>query len=146
MKATYLNDALSTLRIAEPDLRVLELGLSGVLELVDAAQTKPDWNNAYAALVGVVSSVSPIAFPKAHANYVARLKYLQPRLKAADSVVPGMTIHQAKGREWGIVACRLTETEASHLAAGLTSANEKHRQLYVACTRARDRTRRLVLG
>jgi DNA helicase-2/ATP-dependent DNA helicase PcrA len=132
--------------MAEAGLQDLEHGLSSVLELVDAAQTRAQWNSAYAALVGVVGSVSPVRFPKVHANYVARLKLLQPRLKAAESVIPGMTIHQAKGREWGSVACRLTETEAAHLADGLMRTNEKHRQLYVACTRARDQTFRLIVG
>jgi DNA helicase-2/ATP-dependent DNA helicase PcrA len=144
MKATYLADALSTLRIDEAELPSLEPGLTGVLELVDAANDRAQWNGAYDALVGVVSRVSHVGFPNAHANYTKRLKLLQPRLRAEGRVIPGMTIHQAKGREWDVVACRLSDTELMHLANGLSTANEKHRQLYVACTRARDLTLQLV--
>ncbi|RFZ59183.1 RecBCD enzyme subunit RecB [Mycobacterium marinum] len=145
LRATYLGDALSTLGMVESQLQELEYGLSGVLELVEAADTRDEWRAAYGELASVVGSVTAVSFPRVHANYVARLKLLQPRLRAAGQVVPGMTIHQAKGREWDVVACRLTDVEGAHLARGLTSASEKHRQLYVSCTRARFATRRLIV-
>ncbi|ORW86909.1 hypothetical protein AWB92_24805 [Mycobacterium sp. IEC1808] len=146
IKATYLSDALSTLGVAEDDLQHLEYGLAGVLEMVEAAGNKDDWNHAYRALVSVIEPASRVTFPKVHANYTARLKLLQPRIRAAGQAIPGMTVHQAKGREWDVVACRFTDSEVEHLARGLTNANEKHRQLYVACTRARYATRRLVVA
>lgn len=144
-KATYLNDALSTLGVDDTILKPLEPGLTGVLELVEAAEGKNHWRDAYDAMVGVLGGVCSVGFPKVHANYLARLKLLQPRLRSEGNVVPGMTIHQAKGREWDNVACRFTDSEVAALAGGLTSANEKHRQLYVACTRARFSTRRLIV-
>lgn len=136
-KATYLDDALSTLGIDDSVLRALEPGLTGVLELIEAADGKEDWRTAYDAMVGVLAGVCTVTFPKVHANYIARLKLLQPRLRSEGRVIAGMTIHQAKGREWDNVACRLTDAEVAALATGLTRASEKHRQLYVACTRAR---------
>lgn len=68
---------------------------------------------------------------------VDRLAALAARLHSARSLVPGMTIHQAKGREWDNVGVRLSATEVGHLATGLDSDVETHRLLYVALTRAR---------
>jgi DNA helicase-2/ATP-dependent DNA helicase PcrA len=51
-----------------------------------------------------------------------------------------MTVHQAKGREWNLVGVALQDSHIEHLQRGLSSAESLHRQLYVACTRARDRT------
>jgi DNA helicase II / ATP-dependent DNA helicase PcrA len=141
VEATYLADALTTLRIAdEGALRSLEPGLTSVLELVDNADKRAEWVAAYDALVDVVGELSLVNFPAAHANYLKRLKSLQTRLKSGKRVIPGMTIHQAKGREWDVVGCRLTSGEYAALASGLSNLNEKHRQLYVACTRARRQT------
>lgn len=49
----------------------------------------------------------------------------------------GMTIHQAKGREWDRVGVRLTDRERGRLAAGLDRDVESDRALFVALTRAR---------
>jgi DNA helicase-2/ATP-dependent DNA helicase PcrA len=65
-----------------------------------------------------------------------RLGALARRVRA-PRVVPGMTIHQAKGREWAHVGVRLTETEVRSLAGGLSQDIEGNRALYVALTRAR---------
>jgi DNA helicase-2/ATP-dependent DNA helicase PcrA len=59
------------------------------------------------------------------------------RCVRAPRVVPGMTIHQAKGREWNHVGVRLSDGEAQSLAGGLSQGIESHRALYVALTRAR---------
>jgi DNA helicase-2/ATP-dependent DNA helicase PcrA len=53
------------------------------------------------------------------------------------SLVPGMTCHQAKGCEWDRVGVRLEEADEEALRRGLNPANEAHRALYVALTRAR---------
>ena len=53
----------------------------------------------------------------------------------------GMTIHQAKGREWNHVGIRLDEGEVGLLAAGLDQSVEAGRRLYVALTRARHTLR-----
>ncbi len=52
--------------------------------------------------------------------------------------IPGMTIHQAKGREWNHVGIRLNSAELGFLKDGLDPTQESHRTLYVALTRARD--------
>jgi DNA helicase-2/ATP-dependent DNA helicase PcrA len=68
---------------------------------------------------------------------VDRFSDLAARLRSSRTLVPGMTIHQAKGREWDNVGVRLSDTEIGHLAGGLDPEVETHRALYVALTRAR---------
>lgn len=70
---------------------------------------------------------------------VDRLQQLAARLKSTK-LVPGLTIHQAKGREWDKVGVALTAPEQSRLAAGLSQASATDRALYVALTRAKRRT------
>lgn len=70
------------------------------------------------------------------AKRVARLVHLGRRLAVAQPV-PGLTIHQAKGREWPRVGVVLNPTEHARLASGLTKDSEVDRALYVALTRAR---------
>ncbi len=138
--ATYLADALTTLRIADPETpRQLEDALQ---EVIDTLRTpgKPALVAAYNQLVATVRTVSPRAFPAARANYTKRLDVLRSRLAYDGQLVPGMTTHQAKGREWDHVGVRLRDADAHRLNAGLTYSEEPHRQLYVACTRARIRT------
>ena len=65
---------------------------------------------------------------------------MRDRLAYSGQLIAGMTVHQAKGREWDYVGVRLSEEERATLAAGLRVDNERHRQLYVACTRARFST------
>ena len=52
-------------------------------------------------------------------------------------LIPGMTIHQAKGREWANVGVRLLPDEEHHVAAGLSQERPLDRALYVALTRAK---------
>jgi DNA helicase-2/ATP-dependent DNA helicase PcrA len=52
-------------------------------------------------------------------------------------LIPGMTIHQAKGREWASVGVHLVPDEVHHLAAGLSQERHSDRALYVALTRAK---------
>ncbi|MFJ8194116.1 ATP-binding domain-containing protein [Streptomyces sp. NPDC096094] len=59
---------------------------------------------------------------------------------AHERLVPGMTCHRAKGREWDRVEVRLEEADAAALHKGLDPADEAHRSLYVALTRARHRS------
>lgn len=57
--------------------------------------------------------------------------------------IPGMTIHQAKGKEWPAVGVRLKPAQVERLRIGLTETNPDDRALYVALTRA-SRSARLV--
>ncbi|TSB31564.1 3'-5' exonuclease [Streptomyces benahoarensis] len=66
----------------------------------------------------------------------AALANLRTRLEdAREGLVPGMTCHQAKGREWDRVGVRLKEADAAALRRGLDPTDEAHRALYVALTR-----------
>ena len=55
--------------------------------------------------------------------------------------MPGMTVHQAKGREWPVTGVRFTKSQIERLAGGLLEKNPDDRLLYVALTRARRAVR-----
>lgn len=73
----------------------------------------------------------------------AQLERLAARLVQA-AVVPGLTVFQAKGREWGRVGVVLSQSQITTLARGLQELDEEHCVLYVAITRARHACGRLV--
>lgn len=77
------------------------------------------------------------------ADRYARLVGIARRLDR-PKLTPGLTVHQAKGREWPQVGVALTNGEVQRLATGLSQANELDRTLYVALTRAKVGTTRLV--
>jgi DNA helicase-2/ATP-dependent DNA helicase PcrA len=138
--ATYLSDALATLGITDLDApRRLEFALQAVIEDL-ASGGKVALNTAYQSLVAAIGSESRREFPAVHWRYTQRLDDLRSRLSYSGQLIPGMTVHQAKGREWNRVGVRLSEEDRATLAAGLRVENERHRQLYVACTRARFST------
>jgi DNA helicase-2/ATP-dependent DNA helicase PcrA len=63
-------------------------------------------------------------------------------LRLSDrSCIPGMTIHQAKGREWNAVGVRLKQVQVERLNRGLSEASSDDRAIYVALTRARQTVR-----
>ncbi len=66
-----------------------------------------------------------------------RLQALALRLKQVKCI-PGMTIHQAKGKEWRAVGVRLKQSQIARVQAGLSQNNPDDRALYVALTRARE--------
>lgn len=76
---------------------------------------------------------------------VASLVALSKRLQKS-ALVPGMSVHQAKGREWTSVAVYLLQGQRARLAAGLRDDRAGDRELYVALTRARRRVRALAFG
>lgn len=55
---------------------------------------------------------------------------------ARDQLMPGLTCHQAKSREWDTGGIRLEENDAAVLNKGLVPEDKEHRSLYVALTRA----------
>jgi len=55
----------------------------------------------------------------------------------------GLTIHQAKGDEWSLVAVVLTVQDTEAFASGLDHMSHEHRRLYVALARARYHVGRL---
>jgi len=140
LQATYLNEALITLGITDTEAIIrLEGPLSEVI--ADLVRDGPEAaREIWPRLVEAVKVESPRTIPtNSHPNYFGRLKHIATRATQAR-LVPGMTIHQAKGREWPTVGVHLIETDTERLEAGLTSETEHQRQLYVALTRARRRT------
>jgi DNA helicase-2/ATP-dependent DNA helicase PcrA len=135
--ATYLRDALTALAIEDPDVpRRLEPELQEIAELL-RVPGRPALNAAYDRLVEVVGTVSPREMRRAHHAHTSRLADIGRRVVYPGRPVPGLTAHQAKGREWDIVGIRLAPSEREALAGGLTVHEDTHRKLYVACTRAR---------
>ena len=87
-------------------------------------------------LVGLGSKSIPTLQAANQAVRVDRLRSLARRIVAAR-VVPGLTVHQAKGREWSDVGVVLADGELTRLGNGLSQGSEADRRLYVALTRAR---------
>lgn len=140
LDAAYLNDALTALNVQDRDVpRTLEPALQNVVEILRAGG-KDAVNAAYLRLVQVIGSVSARELRSPNHHHTKRLAQLQERLIFPGRPVPGLTTHQAKGGEWEVVGLRLKDDERTNLAAGLDSANDLHRKIYVACTRARERT------
>lgn len=66
-----------------------------------------------------------------------QLVRLTARLNQSN-VIPGLTVFQAKGREWDRVGVVLSPSQVATLASGLHELDEEHSVIYVAITRARS--------
>ncbi|PKW18696.1 DNA helicase-2/ATP-dependent DNA helicase PcrA [Saccharopolyspora spinosa] len=139
--AVFLQDALTNLGITDPEaLRRMAQPFTRILEIL-RSDTSEAADTAWKQLSAVIKQESPREFPRKHPVQVARLKKIRQVLRSKERrFIPGLTIHQAKGREWGTVAVGITDREQTMLATGLDVRNEEHRKLYVALTRGRDRT------
>lgn len=138
--ATYLRDALTALNIQDRDVpKQLEPDLQSVIETLQPG-TSAAVRSAYNQLVDVVGTVSARLLRPPHHAHTDRLKMLQSRLTHPGRPVPGLTTHQAKGGEWDVVGVLLSDSERTSLGAGLVVAQDTHRKIYVAVTRARYRT------
>lgn len=142
-RAIFLPEALILLDL-DPDVYRMDgpAILNGVVEiLIGPGSDAPV--KALAALRGAVKQMgAPRRPPSSRGDnedrQVRRLALLATRLRSDRPLIPGMTIHQAKGREWDHVGVRLTEGERGRLDRGLDQSSETDRALYVALTRARD--------
>lgn len=74
---------------------------------------------------------------KAEALRQDELISLRKRLQASG-LVPGLTVHQAKGGEWTRVGVVLTAHERGLIAAGLRELEDDDCVVYVALTRAKE--------
>lgn len=137
--ATFYNDALTTLGIdheagqrLRPPLQTIVADLAGTIAIAEI----------WTSLNAVVASETSRPLPRRRNHtHTARLENLRTRLHAwAVTLVPGLTAHQAKGREWDVVGVYLTGAERESLRRGLSSDSEDHRKLYVALTRAKRMT------
>jgi DNA helicase-2/ATP-dependent DNA helicase PcrA len=79
----------------------------------------------------------PVLAEPQEAARVANLVALSARL-GRPRLIPGMTVHQAKGREWNAVGVRLQPDQLGRLAAGLAVDRAGDREIYVALTRAKE--------
>lgn len=139
--AVFLGDALTTLGLTDRAALVrIEPALDGLLAKLGAATTLAERKAIRADLIVVVSGESERDFPGFHHSHTSRLALLAARLQSPGRLVPAMTVHQAKGREWDRVGVRLSDEERAALARGLSKEIEDDRRLYVACTRARYET------
>lgn len=75
--------------------------------------------------------------PANEAERVAELERLRLRLMQSD-LIPGLTVHQAKGCEWSRVGVVISRANEATLSTGLTSTQPEHCVLYVALTRAKN--------
>ncbi|MFB4305059.1 UvrD-helicase domain-containing protein [Actinomadura sp. GTD37] len=137
-RAVFLPDALAGLGIDEEALNRLADPLSEILESMRGSS---DIDSSYEALIRVIGGESTRTFKRKHRTHTRKMEAIRTRLLANGSgFVAGLTVHQAKGREWNNVGVRLTENESALLSTGLRSGQESHRRLYVALTRARQAT------
>ena len=136
--ATYANDAAATLRLDDDARARLEPSLDNVLSVLADSD---DLIGALKELTAAIATQSPMIMPRRHSDHIDRLRKLRARLLHPSSeLIPGLTTHQAKGREWDAVAVRLDGSDVQALEGGLEHNHEEHRKLYVALTRARRRT------
>lgn len=140
-QAAFVGEALVTLGLTDSGaLQRMTPALGEVLRQLAKAQTRDQLKAVRTALIKVVSEESAREFPRVAPVQLQRLESLARRLTGHAPLVPGLTVHQAKGQEWNQVGLRLNDEERQALAAGLDRDVEDHRRLYVACTRARQRT------
>jgi DNA helicase-2/ATP-dependent DNA helicase PcrA len=76
--------------------------------------------------------------PNNEALLLRRMVEIKTRLQPSRRLIPGLTIHQAKGREWNTVGVKLEASELQALERGLQRNDENHRCTYVALTRSID--------
>lgn len=138
--AVYMADALSTLRIGDPlAIERLDAGWPGVIEQLRVPGMDGP-KAGYIALVDLIATESDAKFRPVRGNYTKRLARLRERLVLDTALVLGLSVHQAKGCEWDTVGLALKPSHVEHLRNGLSHTETTHRELYVACTRARVRT------
>lgn len=140
--AIFLQEALLLLDLDPNEYRMRgAVVLGGVVE----ALSRPDPDAPSKALVLLRQGVKDLGAPRrpptgrgdADQTQLDRLSALGLRLQSGARLVPGLTIHQAKGREWDRVGVRLGITEQASIATGLDQSKERDRAIYVALTRAR---------
>jgi len=139
--AVFLDDALTNLGITDP--RATErLGdlFPDVLTTLRSTHASAV-NDAWAQLVAAIGTETQREFPRRHPTHTARLRRIRSHLLSGPAqFIPGLTVHQAKGREWEIVGVRLTHEEQQQLLNGLDERFEPQRQVYVALTRGKELT------
>ncbi|MDF9811841.1 UvrD-helicase domain-containing protein [Streptomyces sp. SPB162] len=135
LQAVFLHDALATLGLEKEDLvTTLHPCLqTAIFHLKDGARPRQVWESLADSLADLIPALAAQRYAR---KPLLALNRLQLRLED-DQLVPGLTCHQSKGREWNTVAIKLSSSDASALKLGLDPTQADHRALYVALTRAR---------
>ena len=141
--AIFLQEALVLLELDPPTYRTRG---SAVLGGVVEALSQPGATAPVRALGLLRQAVKDLGAPRrppsghgdAEQRQLDRMTALAVRVRSGGQLVPGMTIHQAKGREWNHVGVRLDASELASLTSGLDKLKEHDRAIYVALTRARQ--------
>jgi DNA helicase-2/ATP-dependent DNA helicase PcrA len=146
-------DAVAQARLGEPALGVPEalrclrraedsIDLEDVLGLLRDPTIAINDVMAQLRLATKVQAIRLPSLPSARiATRLQRLGLLREWLLAGLPQVPGLSVHQAKGREWSRVDVVLDDVAHAVVTAGLDETKEDHRKLYVALTRGRHQTR-----
>ncbi|MEU2779047.1 UvrD-helicase domain-containing protein [Streptomyces sp. NPDC007162] len=142
LQAVFLHDALATLGLEKEDLATtLHSCLQdAVSQLKDGTPSRRVWQSLSDGLTDLIPALAAQRYAR---SPLLALNRLQLRL-GDDQLVPGLTCHQSKGREWNTVAIKLSTADISALALGLDPTEADHRALYVALTRARLNTLALI--
>lgn len=141
--AVFRDEALTQLGIVDVDALIR---LDPLLAEIIRSLRKPAGTNVAAKrivdqcwddLVTAIGTESPRRFPRRHGTHTARLAAIRAHLldNTNRRFVPGLTVHQAKGREWPQVGMRITRADSIRLRNGLDETAEADRTLYVALTR-----------
>ncbi|WP_124861841.1 MULTISPECIES: UvrD-helicase domain-containing protein [Micromonospora] len=145
--AVFRDEALTQLGIVDVSARTrLEPFFSDVVATLQEpvrsmAAEKRCINRAWDQLVAAIGTESQREFPRRHHSHTERLTLLRQHiLSDPHRPVPGITIHQAKGREWRCVGVCLDDTDIDRLFHGLDETQETDRRLYVALTRGKELT------
>lgn len=141
----FVHEARISLGVAELEtIRAFDAEFQGVLRILSAGGSETSavdaaWSGLKAIAADLTSKSLPNSTPR---KDLSRLR--QRMLDSHSQLVPGMTVHQAKGHEWDGVGVILSDADVTHLAAGLQQGIEDHRVIYVALTRARSSTVRVI--
>jgi DNA helicase II / ATP-dependent DNA helicase PcrA len=141
--ACYLDDAAQVLGLDRQAAHTLSGRLSGCLDSaaagIERAKDAAALLRAVLEQLGCAERHPEISTSEAKGTTLTRLQLIASiRRDGTRRIVPGMSIHQAKGQEWNRVALCMTQAEASRLTIGLDSQREDDRVFYVALTRARS--------
>lgn len=139
LDAPYLGDSLKVLGIPDTAIRRdLEPALNAIVQRLQTGDTADDIHHQLSDALRLVAG-RPLRHTIVYDDR-QRIEALRQRVLGSETLAPGMTIHQAKGREWNYVAVRLQPSQQEELGRGLNYQREQARTIYVACTRARRQT------
>jgi DNA helicase-2/ATP-dependent DNA helicase PcrA len=128
-------DALFSLRLEAEQSHELRGPLEAIIQALDPTRPQQAYDDLEQTL-----RAHGVHLPQARRSDLLDITALASCLTASKSPIPGLTSHQAKGREWDHVGLVLKQADVAALAAGLSVERPDDRALYVACTRARCST------